>query len=152
MKYYLALGAACVCLSAGQAALAETSSSTTVEPSGATTTTTTTVQKDHGGTATGAVGGALAGAVVAGPVGLVVGGIAGATIGHSVAPPSQVKTYVTTQTTAPVAYAGEVAVGKTVDGEVVWQRVPDYPKYSWARLNGERVVVDNDTHKVVAVY
>ena len=100
MKDYLALGAACLCLAAVQPALAQiTHSTTSVDPdSGATTTTTTTVKKDHGGTGTGAVGGAVAGALVAGPMGAVVGGVAGATIGHSVAPPGQVKTYVTTQT------------------------------------------------------
>jgi hypothetical protein len=90
--------------------------------------------------------------LVAGPVGAVVGGVAGATVGHTLAPPSQVRTYVTTQTDTPVSYTGTVAVGRTVDGEVVWQTVPDYPKYRWAHLNGQRVVIDNDTHKVVAVY
>jgi hypothetical protein len=29
--------------------------------------------------------------------------------------------------------------------------VPSYPKYHWAYLNGQRVVVDNQ-HTVVAVY
>lgn len=153
MKRYLTLGAACICLAATAPALAQTStSSTVVNPDGGTTTTTESVQKDHGGAAGGAVAGALAGAVVAGPVGLVVGGVAGAAIGHSIAPPSQVKTYVTTQSGPTVAYSGDLVVGKAVSGDVAWSNVPDYPKYRWAYLNGQRVVIDNDTHKVVAVY
>jgi hypothetical protein len=63
-----------------------------------------------------------------------------------------VKTNVTTQTAAPAAYSGEAAVGKTIDGDVVWREAPNYPKYHWARLNGQRVVVETDSHKVVAVY
>jgi hypothetical protein len=38
------------------------------------------------------------------------------------------------------------------DGDVVWQEAPNYPKYHWARLNGQWVVVETDSHKVVAVY
>jgi hypothetical protein len=153
MKAYLLLGAACLSLTAAVPALAQTSSTTAVEqPDGSAATTTKTVKKDGGGTAPGAAGGAIAGAVVAGPIGAVVGGIAGATVGHSVAPPTEVKTYVTTQTVAPVAYSGDVAVGETIDGDVVWQEVPNYPKYHWARLNGQRVVVETESHKVVAVY
>ena len=154
MKQYLALGAACIGLATAYPALAQSSSSTTTvnESTGATTTTTTETKKDKGGTMTGAAGGALAGAVVAGPVGLVVGGIAGATVGHKVAPPSQVKTYVTTQTTTPTRYSGDIEVGKPIEGDVAWRNVPDYPKYSWANLNDKRVVIDNDTHQVVDVY
>ncbi len=153
MKHYLTLGAACICLTSAVPAFAQTSSSSTVvNPDGGTTTTTESVRKDHGGTASGAVAGAVAGAVVAGPVGLVVGGVAGAAIGHSVAPPSRVKTYVTTQSGPPVAYSGDLVVGRTVDGDIAWRNVPDYPKYRWAYLNGQRVVIDNDTHKVAAIY
>jgi hypothetical protein len=153
MKAYLALGAACLSLAAVVPAFAQPSSTTTVQNAdGGKTTTTTTVKKDRGGTTSGAAGGAIAGAVVAGPIGLVVGGIAGATVGHAVAPPGEVKTYVTTQTAPPATYSGDVSVGKTIDGDVTWRTVPDYPKYSWAYLNGQRVVIDNDNHKVVAVY
>ena len=62
------------------------------------------------------------------------------------------KTYVTTRPGPTLAYSGDVAVGRTLDGQVVWQSVPDYPKYRWAYLNGQRVVIDNDTRKVVAIY
>jgi hypothetical protein len=151
MKIYLIMGAAILCFAATTPALAQTSTTVT-NPDGGTTTTTQTVEKKSGGTASGAVGGAIAGALVAGPVGAVVGGVAGAAVGHSIAPPSHVRTYVTTQSGPPVSYSGKVAVGRTLDGEVVWQDVPDYPKYRWAYLNGQRVVIDNDTRKVVAIY
>jgi hypothetical protein len=155
MKPSLIIGAACLAL-AGAPAFAQTDrdSNTTVDPNtGATTTTTTTVHKDHGGAATGALGGAAAGAVVAGPVGAVVGAAAGAVIGHNVAPPERVRTYVTTTTPGPaVAYNGDVAVGRHFDGDVAWSPVPEEPKYSWAYINGRRVVIDNDSHNVAAVY
>jgi hypothetical protein len=143
----LILGATFVALASS--AMAQT---TTTVDQGPTTTTTTTVQKDHGGTAPGAVGGAVAGALVAGPIGAVVGGVAGATLGHAVAPPMEVKTYVTTQNVDPVQYDGKIVVGKTVDGDMVWREVPSYPKYRWAYLNGQRVVIERDNSHVVAVY
>ena len=154
MKTFLLLGAACAALAISPAlALAQdhVSSTTTENTDGSTTTTTKEVKKSGGGTAPGAVGGAVAGAVVAGPIGAVVGGIAGATLGHTVAPPSEVRTYVTTQTADPIAYQGPVEVGKPIAGSVTWRDVPNQPKYHWARLNDERVVVD-DNHNVVAVY
>jgi hypothetical protein len=152
MKAYLIVGAAVAALAVAPA-LAQTSqrTTTTANADGSSTTTTRTVKKDGGGTVPGAAGGVVAGAMVGGPIGAVVGGIAGATVGHTVAPPQEVRTYVTTQTSAPVAYNGTVEVGKTIDGQVVWQEVPKYPKYHWAYLNDERVVVD-DNHNVVAVY
>ena len=152
MKTRLLLGAAALSLAVAAPALAQTSvRGAATENSDGSATTTPTVKKDSGGTAPGAASGVVAGAVVAGPSGALVGGIAGATVGHAVAPPSEVRTYVTTQQAAPVTYSGAVEVGKTIDGEVVWREVPRYPKYHWAYLNDERVVVD-DNHNVVAVY
>jgi hypothetical protein len=155
MKNALILGAACAALMAAPAfAQDAVRSSTTHNPDGSTTTTTTSREKvDHksGGTAVGAAGGAVAGAVVAGPVGAVVGGIAGAAVGHAAAPPNEVRTYVTTQNTPPTAYQGQIEMGKPVAGSVTWMEVPNHPKYHWAHLNDERVVVD-DNHNVVAIY
>ena len=102
---------------------------TVVEQTGPNTTTTTTVEKSKGGAGSGAVGGAIAGALV-----------------------GEVRTYVTTQNADTVAYPGKVVIGRTIDGDVVYRDVPAYPKYRWAYLNGERVVIDNDTHHVVAIY
>lgn len=141
MKTLLLAGVACLSLGAG-AALAQAQ-------------TETTVVTDHGkagGTAGGAAAGAIGGAVVGGPVGAVVGGAAGAVVGHTVAPPSEVRTYVTSQTPAPVTYSHEIVVGQPITGEITWLEVPRYPKYRWAYLNGERVVIDADSHDVVAIY
>jgi hypothetical protein len=151
MKKYLVLSAACALFAGSALAQTTVRSTTTESPDGSTTTTRETVKKDNTGTVGGAAGGAVAGAVVAGPIGAVVGGIAGAAVGHSVAPPTEVRTYVTRQQTAPAAYQGQVEVGKPIEGSVSWQDVPSYPKYHWAHLNNERVVVD-DNHNVVAVY
>jgi hypothetical protein len=152
MKIHLLLGAACAALAISPALAQERTTTTTVEHAdGSITATTQAVKTDNSGTVGGAAGGALAGAVVAGPIGARVGGIAGATVGHTVAPPAEVRTYVTTQDVAPVSYQGQIEMGKRVDGTVVWMEVPRYPKYHWARLNDERVVVD-DNHNVVAIY
>ena len=138
MKLTLVLGAACLSLAAA--------------PALAQTTETVVVEKKPSGAAAGAVAGAATGAVVAGPVGAVVGGVAGAVIGGAAAPPTEVRTYVTGQTVAPVTYSGTVVVGKPIAGEVVWMEVPSHPRYRWAYLNGQRVVVDTDTQNVLAVY
>ena len=42
-------------------------------------------------------------------------------------------------------------MGKPIEGSVTWLEVPNQPKYHWAYLNNERVVVD-DSHNVVAIY
>ena len=104
------------------------------------------------GTTAGAATGAVTGAVVGGPVGAVVGAAIGASVGHTVAPPDDVRTYVTTQRVAPVAYNGSVVVGHTIDGDVVWSDVPNEPKYGWAYLGDKRVVIDRSSHQVVAIY
>ena len=140
----LILGSCCCALLAGPVLAQTVDQPTTVEH--------TTVVKEKGGTASGAVAGAVAGALVAGPVGLVVGGVAGAAIGHSVAPPTEVRTYVTTQEVAPVSYGRPIVVGHTIDGDVTWREIPDYPRYHWAYLDGHRVVVDSKTNNVVEVY
>jgi hypothetical protein len=82
----------------------------------------------------------------------VVGGVGGAIVGHTVAPPEEVRTYITTQRAAPATISDQIVVGHPITGEVTWLEVPRYPKYRWAYLNGERVVVDSDTHNVIAVY
>jgi hypothetical protein len=118
------------------------------------TETTTVVKKNNKatGTAGGAAAGAVTGAAVGGPVGAAVGAAVGAVAGHAVAPPDEVRTYVTTTTADPVRYGRPIVVGKTIDGDVTWLEVPRYPKYRWAFVDGHRVVIDNDTHDVVAVY
>lgn len=147
MKLSLICGAAALTL-VGGAAFAQ-STTVTQDPA---TGTTTVVEKRPGGAAGGAVAGAVVGAAVAGPVGAVVGGVVGATTGAAVAPPVEVRTYVTGQQVAPVTYSGEVVMGRPIAGEVTWLEIPAQPRYRWAYLNGRRVVVDADTRNVVAIY
>ncbi len=113
---------------------------------------TQTIKKDGGGTAPGAAGGVIVGALLGGPIGAVLGGISGATIGHTLAPPTEVRTYVLAQPLTPGDYSGVIVVGKILNGEIVWSEVPNHPTYRWACLNGQRVVVDADSHRVLAVY
>lgn len=100
----------------------------------------------------GAASGASTGAAVAGPVGALVGAVAGAAAAHHTGLPAEVRVYVVAQTVAPIAYPDAILVGRPVSDGVVWLDVPNYPGYRWACLNGQRVVVDTDTHTVVAVY
>jgi hypothetical protein len=114
--------------------------------------TTVVTKKPSGGAAAGAVTGAATGAAVGGPVGAAVGAVAGAIVGSSADPPKEVRTYVTSQSVAPVAYSGPIVVGKPLTGTVSWLDVPNYPKYRWAYVGSRRVVIDRDTGNVVAVY
>jgi uncharacterized membrane protein len=140
MKIAILLGAAGLCLAASSA-LAQT-----VEEH------TTVVKERPSGAGAGAATGAMTGAVVGGPIGAAVGAVAGAVVGHTVAPPAEVRTYITAQRVAPVTYSDQIVVGRPIVGEVTWLDVPDYTKYQWAYLNGQRVLVDADTHTVVAIY
>ena len=115
------------------------------------------------GAGAGAVGGAVTGAVVGGPVGAAVGGVIGAVIGATVAPPpSQIVTYVTAQP-APTAVTlqGNLVVGATLPDTVVLTQVPTtvYAApagptavvYSYAYVNGHKVIVDNKTRAIVQI-
>lgn len=114
------------------------------------------------GAGAGAVGGAVTGAIVGGPVGAAVGGVIGAVIGTAVVPPPQpVIGYVTTQPAPPaITLQGDVVVGATLPSVVVLTPVPSTvyavpagtaTTYSYAYVNGHRVVVDNSTRVIVAV-
>lgn len=106
-------------------------------------------------TVTGAAGGAVTGAIVGGPVGAAVGGVVGAIAGTALnPPPREVVTYVRERpvpTTEPVVVREEVRVGTKLPHEVVLTPVPNSPKYSYAIVNKERVIVDPQTYVVVGV-
>lgn len=106
-----------------------------------------------GGAVTGAAGGATTGAIVGGPVGAAVGGVAGAIVGAAVDPPPQeVVTYVQEQPApAPIVIHEKVVVGQPLPQSVVVTPIPDNPKYAYAVVNQERVIVDPNTHVVVQV-
>jgi uncharacterized protein DUF1236 len=114
-------------------------------------TTTVVTKRDNTGTGVGAVGGAAAGAVVGGPVGAVVGGVAGAVAGHTVDPPAEVKTYVRTQHVEAVPYNGQIVVGAVLPDTVREYDVPRYERYRWTYINGQRLLIDRQTHKIVSI-
>lgn len=114
-------------------------------------TTTVVTKKPSAGAGVGVVGGAIAGAAVGGPVGAVVGAVVGGATGAAVDPPEEVRTYVTTQNVPPIDYNGNVAVGAVLPGDITYYDIPRYERYRWANLNGQRVLIDRRTRKVVAV-
>ena len=75
-----------------------------------------------------------------------------ASVGSPAGLPDAVKTYVTSHPATDLPYSGKISIGHGVDGDVIWQQIPDYPAYRWTDLNGQRVVVEKHTNKVVAVY
>lgn len=99
-----------------------------------------------GGLATGAIAGAL----IAGPIGAVVGGIVGAATGTALAPDPTVITYVTANPVEEVYLDGEVVVGAGIPETVMLAPVPD-STYSYAYINGSRVLVNNEDRSVVYI-
>ncbi|TWF54465.1 uncharacterized protein DUF1236 [Neorhizobium alkalisoli] len=105
-------------------------------------------------TVNGAAGGAVTGAIVGGPVGAAVGGVVGAIAGSAIDPPPQrVVTYVQEQPmpAQPVVVEERVVVGKPIPQAVVLTPVPDSPRYAYAYVNQQRVIVDPQTRTVVQV-
>jgi uncharacterized protein YcfJ len=147
----LSLGAVGLIMAAAPA-LAQ--STVTTNADGSTTTTTqTTVVKDKGsaGAGVGIVGGAATGAVVGGPVGAVVGAVVGGVAGMAVDPPKEVKTYITTQQVTPVVYDGPITVGSVLPDTVTEYDVPKYERYRWTYVDGQRLLIDRKSHKIVAI-
>ena len=143
------LSAAGLILSAAPS-LAQTTATT---DAAGTTTTQTTVTKDKAsaGAGVGIVGGAATGAVVGGPVGAVIGGVVGGVAGAAVDPPKRVRTYITTTHVDPVTYNGDIAVGAVLPDTVTEYDIPKYERYRWTYINGQRLLVDRRSHKIVAV-
>ncbi|CAN7700411.1 DUF1236 domain-containing protein [Rhizobium rhizogenes] len=105
-------------------------------------------------TVTGAAGGAATGAVVGGPVGAAIGGVAGAIVGTAIDPPPQrVVTYVREQPLPDdaVVVRERVVVGQPLPETVIIRRVPENPKYAYAVVNHERVIVEPSSRKVIRV-
>ncbi|MBB4302813.1 hypothetical protein GGD81_001849 [Rhodobium orientis] len=123
-------------------------------------------------TITGVAGGAVAGAVIGGPPGAIIGAIAGGTIGASAdkvednaeattAPPpepyvvkevpSRVGVYALEQPAPAVTVDGPVIIGQPLPSTVEVIRVPDYPTYAYANVNGHTLIVDSQTGNVIGV-
>ena len=106
------------------------------------------------GTVNGAAGGAVTGAIVGGPVGAAVGGVAGAVVGTVLAPPPRrVVSYVQQQPMPEdeVVVREKVVVGRPLPETVRVARIPDDPKYGYAVVNHQRVIVDPSNRTVVGV-
>lgn len=108
---------------------------------------------DESTTATGMVGGAATGAILGGPVGAGVGAVVGAVAGAAVEPPPEkVVTYVQQQPAPqPIVVQEQVVVGKPIPSTVVLTPVPEDPRYAYAIVNEQRVIVDPNTHTVVQI-
>lgn len=102
-------------------------------------------------TMTGAAGGAITGALIGGPVGAAIGGVAGATLGGVIDPPQRVREYVVERPADRVLLDGEVVVGAGLPETVALAEVPDYD-YRYAYVNGQPVLVDPATRRIVYVY
>jgi len=66
-------------------------------------------------------------------------------------PPAPVRTYVVDHRTDPVYLNGEVVTGAGVPDTVQLQQVPDY-SYDYAYVNGQPVLVDPTSRRIVYVY
>jgi hypothetical protein len=106
------------------------------------------------GTVNGAAGGAVTGAIVGGPVGAAVGGVTGAVVGTIIdPPPEKVVTYVreAPAPAAPVVVQEKVVVGHALPETVVVTPVPENPKYGYAIVNDQRVIIEPSSRKVIQV-
>lgn len=106
------------------------------------------------GTVNGAAGGAVTGAIVGGPVGAAVGGVTGAVVGTIIdPPPAKVVTYVreAPAPATPVVVQEKVVVGHALPDTVVVTPVPENPKYGYAIVNNERVIIEPSSRKVIQV-
>lgn len=106
---------------------------------------------DEAALVTGATGAAI-GATLGGPVGAIIGGAVGTAVGGTAASiEPQVVTYVQANPVDPVFLQGEPVVGVTIPQEVETYAVPDYDGYAYANVNGDTVIMDNESRAIVKV-
>lgn len=119
--------------------------------------------QEGAGASEGAIFGALAGGLLAGPAGLaatgagVAAGVAagaatGAVAGDAATPDfeGRIRTYVIENPVEPVYLEGEVVRGAGVPQEVDLYPIPE-TQYSYLYVNGNQVVVDNQTRAIVHI-
>ena len=99
----------------------------------------------------GAIAGATVGAIVGGPIGAAVGGTAGALAGAVVDPPNTVRAFIANNPVQPIYLDGEVVVGATIPQTVQVIPVPQY-QYAYVNVNGQPVLVDPATNRVVYIF
>jgi uncharacterized protein YraI len=69
----------------------------------------------------------------------------------AITPPDTIRTYIDDNPGKVVRLQGTVAVGATLPQAVTVRRIPDY-QYSYVSVNGQPVLVDPSTHRIVYVY
>jgi uncharacterized protein YraI len=69
----------------------------------------------------------------------------------AITPPEEVRTYITENPADTVNLRGDVVVGATLPQTVTVHEIPDY-QYRYVRVNGQPVLVDPGTHRIVYVY
>jgi uncharacterized protein YraI len=69
----------------------------------------------------------------------------------TVTPPKTVRAYIDENPVDAVELNGTIAVGSELPHDIAVRTIPDY-QYSYVRVNGQAVLVDPDTHRVVYVY
>lgn len=94
--------------------------------------------------------GAVAGALVAGPAGAVAGGVLGGIAGDLAVKP-EVKVYATEHPVEPVILNGEAVVGAKVPSDVTVYEMPEFAEYAYLNVNGDTVIIDSDTRKIVDI-
>ena len=67
-------------------------------------------------------------------------------------PPQQVRTYVVSNPVDPVYLQGEVVVGAGLPETVQLRTVPDYSPYRYVYVNGQPVLVDPASRRIVYIY
>jgi uncharacterized protein YraI len=69
----------------------------------------------------------------------------------AITPPQTVRTYIEENPAETVRLSGNVVVGAGLPDTVTVRRIPDY-RYSYARINGQPVLIDPGTRRIVYVY
>jgi len=109
-----------------------------------------TYEKSPDNTLGGGAMGAVAGAIVGGPVGALIGAAIGMGVGSAITPEERVTTYVRNNPVDPIYLDGEVVVGAGIPEAVELAAVPE-SEFSYAYVNGVRVLVERDQRRVVYI-
>lgn len=108
-----------------------------------------TDKSDEAALVSGGIG-AIAGALIAGPAGAVAGGVLGGVAGDLAVKP-EVKVYAAEHPVEPVILNGEVVVGAKVPNDVTVYEMPEFAEYAYLNVNGDTVIIDSDTRKIVDI-
>ncbi|MCB1391095.1 MAG: DUF1236 domain-containing protein [Rhodobacteraceae bacterium] len=98
----------------------------------------------------GAGMGAIAGAIIAGPIGAVAGTMISGIAAHNAVDP-EVSVYVQANPVQPVFLSGEAVVGASVPPDVVLYDVPSNQAVAYLNVNGDTVVIDRETRRIIGV-